>query len=62
MPSITIRDVPESTLEALRAMAKKNHRSLQGELMHLFEQAIITKRHGVSLDYRPSTAIIRRRT
>lgn len=40
MPSLSIKDVPESLLEALRRRAARNHRSLQGELMALIAQAV----------------------
>ena len=33
MPSLSIKDVPESLLEAMRQRAARNHRSLQGELL-----------------------------
>ena len=40
MPSLSIKDVPEPLLEALRLRAARNHRSLQGELMALIAQAV----------------------
>ena len=40
MPSLSIKDVPEPLLEALRRRAARNHRSLQGELMVLIAQAV----------------------
>ncbi len=40
MPNLSIKDVPEAWAEALRQRASRNHRSLQGELMALVEQAI----------------------
>ena len=40
MPNISIKDVPEQWAEALRQRAARNHRSLQGELMSLIEQAV----------------------
>ena len=40
MPNLSIKDVPESWAEALRQRAARNHRSLQGELMALVEQAV----------------------
>lgn len=40
MPSLSIKDVPEPMLEALRRRAARNHRSLQGELMALIAQAV----------------------
>ncbi|CAG0929236.1 MAG: hypothetical protein EFKGCFLK_00708 [Rhodocyclaceae bacterium] len=39
MPSLSIKDVPESLLIAIRQRAARNHRSLQGELMALLEAA-----------------------
>ena len=39
MPSLSIKDVPESLLAAIRQRAASNHRSLQGELMALLEAA-----------------------
>ena len=40
MANISIKDVPDSWAEALRQRAARNHRSLQGELMFLIEQAV----------------------
>ena len=40
MPNLSIKDVPESWAEALRQRAARNHRSLQGELMAIVEQAV----------------------
>lgn len=39
MPNLSIKDVPEPLLEAIRRRATRNHRSLQGELMALITQA-----------------------
>lgn len=39
MPNLSIKDVPEDLAEALRQRAARNHRSLQGELMAIIEQA-----------------------
>lgn len=39
MPSLSIKDVPEPLLAAIRQRAARNHRSLQGELMALIVQA-----------------------
>lgn len=41
MPNFSIKDVPESWAEALRQRAARNHRSLQGELMAILEQAVL---------------------
>ena len=40
MATLSIKDVPETWAEALRQRAARNHRSLQGELMALVEQAV----------------------
>lgn len=40
MPSLSIKDVPEPLLEAIRRRAARNHRSLQGELMAMLEAAV----------------------
>ncbi len=40
MPSLSIKDVPETLAEGLRQRAARNHRSLQGELMALVEAAV----------------------
>ena len=40
MTTLSIKDVPEIWAEALRQRAARNHRSLQGELMAIVEQAI----------------------
>ncbi|HEY1632262.1 MAG TPA: hypothetical protein VGF56_13175 [Rhizomicrobium sp.] len=37
--TITIRDVPDDLAQRLRERAKRNHRSLQGELMALIESS-----------------------
>ena len=39
MPNISVKDVPEAWAQALRQRATRNHRSLQGELMAIIEQA-----------------------
>ncbi len=39
MPNISVKDVPQAWAEALRQRAARNHRSLQGELMAIIEQA-----------------------
>lgn len=40
MPNLSVKDVPDSWAEALRQRAARNHRSLQGELMSIIEQAV----------------------
>lgn len=41
MPQLSIKDVPEDWTEALRRRAARHHRSLQGELMAIVEQAVM---------------------
>ena len=38
--SISLKDVPDHLADALRAQAARNHRSVQGELMHVLETAV----------------------
>ena len=40
MANLSIKDVPENWAEALRQRAARHHRSLQGELMAIVEQAV----------------------
>ena len=40
MVSFSIKDVPDDLAQALRDRASRNHRSLQGELMHILETAL----------------------
>ena len=40
MPNLSVKDVPEVWAEALRQRAARNHRSLQGELMRILEDAV----------------------
>lgn len=38
--SLSIKDVPDDLAQALRVRALQNHRSIQGELMHILETAV----------------------
>lgn len=38
--SLSIKDVPDTLARALRERATRNHRSVQGELMHILETAL----------------------
>jgi len=40
MPNLSIKSVPEALAENLRQRAARNHRSLQGELMAILEEAV----------------------
>ena len=42
--SLSIKNVPEAIAVKLRARAERNHRSLQGELMAILEDAAIESR------------------
>lgn len=37
MSALTIRDLPERTMRTLRARAARNHRSLNGEILYIFD-------------------------
>ena len=43
MSNLSIKDVPEAWAETLRQRALRNHRSLQGELMSIIEQAVVAE-------------------
>jgi len=38
--SLSIKNVPAPIAKALGSMARRNHRSIQGELMHILEAAV----------------------
>ncbi|TVS13611.1 MAG: Arc family DNA-binding protein [Wenzhouxiangella sp.] len=42
MPNLSIKNVPEDVVARLRARARSNHRSLQGELLDLACRAALT--------------------
>ncbi len=46
--NVSVKDVPDDIIEKLRARAKRHHRSLQGELMAILEEA--TCPVGLSVD------------
>ncbi len=55
MPSLSIKDVSEPLLEAIRRRAARNHRSLQGELMALLEDAAsVSETGGAAVSKRQS--------
>ena len=47
---ISIKNVPSEKVERLRTRAKRNHRSLQGELLALIDAAIDTAPRKLSID------------
>ena len=42
--NLSIKNVPEDIVEPLRIRARRNHRSLQGELVAILEQAVAPSR------------------
>jgi len=38
--ALSIKDVPDRLARSLRDRAARNHRSIQGELMHILERAL----------------------
>jgi antitoxin FitA len=47
MPTnLSVKDVPDDLAEALRARARANHRSLQGELMAMIEAHVGSRPFG----------------
>jgi antitoxin FitA len=38
--SLTVKNVPDETVQRLRQRAARHHRSLQGELMAIIEEAV----------------------
>jgi len=53
MPNLSIKNVPEALAERLRQRAALNHRSLQGELMAIIQQALDTQ----VAESRPTAAV-----
>lgn len=53
--TVTIRDLPSATLEALRARARANHRSLNGELLSIIESAVSEPRPSAPARVRDAT-------
>ena len=46
--SVSVKNVPDDVVEKLRKRAKRHHRSVQGELMAILEEA--TEPAGLSFD------------
>ena len=40
MVTVTIKNIPEQVYERIKAQAKINHRSINGEILSILEQAI----------------------
>lgn len=56
MSNLSIKEVPDAWAEALRQRAARNHRSLQGELMAIIEQAVRDSLPGGNAAPMPVTA------
>lgn len=46
--ALSIKNVPDHIAERLRQRARKNHRSLQGELMTILEDAVASDVHSIA--------------
>ena len=44
MAAIHVREVDDAVVEALKARAARNQRSLQGEIRHILEQSVAAER------------------
>ena len=40
MPNLSIKNAPDDVVERLKLRARRHHRSLQGELMAILEEAV----------------------
>jgi plasmid stability protein len=48
--SLSIKNAPDEMVKRLKERAQRHHRSLQGELMAILEEAVGTKKGGRSSD------------
>jgi len=55
--NLSIKNVPDELVQRLRERAKRRHRSLQGELMAILEEALSPKRLTVEEAYRKIRAL-----
>ena len=58
MPALTVRNIPDKTMDGLHRRAKNAHRSLNGEILLIFEDAVEGMESSVSrnLERKPSSA------
>lgn len=54
MGNVTVRNIDDEVIACLKAQAKANHRSLEGEIRHLLERQV--SRHIRLEDFRERTA------
>ena len=60
MASITVRNIDDDVIASLKAQAKANHRSLEGELRHLLTAHV--SRRARTAGFRDRTARLRAQT
>ena len=56
--NLSIKEVPDDIAERLRQRAARNHRSLQGELMAIIEQAAVEARYPTAVFMQRGTKTI----
>ena len=56
MANVTVRNIEDSVIDSLKAQAKANHRSLEGEIRHVLAQHAL--RHTRLEDFRDRTAYL----
>ncbi len=44
MPNITVKNIPDTLYKRLKASAKMNHRSVNGEIIVCIERAVVSQR------------------
>ncbi len=54
--NLSIKEVPDALALRLRARAERHHRSLQGELMAIIEQAVADEPAAVGRAFEPAAA------
>lgn len=54
MANVTVRNIDDDVIACLKAQAKANHRSLEGEIRHLLKRHVL--RHTRLEDFRERTA------
>lgn len=54
MANVTVRNIDDNVISCLKAQAKANHRSLEGEIRYLLGQHV--SRHARLADFRERTA------
>lgn len=57
--NLSIKNVPDGLADKLRVRAKANHRSLQGELMAILEEATAQRRSHATLSVDEALAQVR---